>query len=478
VAHHAATAVEPPIRFGTSGWRGILGEDVRLDSLRALVRATSTWIRGQSSERRVLVGYDTRFASRRMAEISVRILQERGLEPLLASCVIPSPVLTHSIKRRKAAAGLMLTASHNPPEYHGLKVFDAFGGCIVDADARRIEILVADEDRGAAPALALPRTVDLAVGYRRRLLQLLDVDRLAASRLRVAYDAMHGAGSGVLDAVLTAAGVKVEVIRGEADPNFGGHAPDPVPERLRILIRRMKAARGPRLGLATDGDADRFGVVLPGGRVLTETEVIALLVDHLARTGRVRRGVVVSEGTGSLVEHVASHHGLAITRRPVGFKHLSQAFREGIADVAGEESGGFALAEMGHDKDGILAGCLLAEMACESRPTVAARLQDFEDRFGRSACGRRAIAWTQDLSHRLAALQASPPERVGSARIRQISHEGGLRLDLDDGFVMLRRSGTEPVLRVYAEAGGPRRLRRRLSDALGLLEGLPAADKS
>jgi phosphomannomutase len=475
VAEQMGMAHGAPIRFGTSGWRGILGEEVRLDSLRALVRATATWIGERSAESRVLVGYDTRFASRRMAEISARILLERGLRPVLSSAAIPSPVLTHAILRRKVAAGLMLTASHNPPEYHGLKVFDGSGGCIVDADARRIEALVADEDRGFEPDVRLPRPVDLASGYRRRLLALLDVERISRSHLRVAYDAMHGAGSGVLDAVLIEAGVNVEVIRGEVDPHFGGQAPDPIPERLHLLMRRMKSVRGPLLGLATDGDADRFGVVLPGGRVLTETEVIALLVDHLARTGRARKGVVVSEGTGSLVERVATHHGLDFARRPVGFKHLSEALREGVADVAGEESGGFAFDRMGRDKDGILAGCLLAEIACESRGDVVARLDEFEQRFGRSACGRRAVALTAALSEQLDSLLASPPEQVGGAPVRRATTEGGLRLELDDGFVILRRSGTEPALRLYAEAAGPRRLRRRLTDALALLEGAPGA---
>lgn len=460
------------IRFGTSGWRGILGEEVTFSALRLLVGATSRWYLEQASGTRILVGYDTRFASRRMARIAAAVLQREGLRPVLSTGSIATPVLSHAILRRRAAGGLMLTASHNPPEYHGMKVFGARGGSIVDRDARRIEALV--EGLPPAPETGVEESpcVDFAASYCGNLLALLDRGLLRRARLRVTYDAMHGAGAGLLDTVLRSAGVEVDVLRAAPDPRFGGQPPDPVPERLGELAARLRRQADCRLGLATDGDADRFGVVAPGGRILSQTQVLALLVDHLARTGRARKGVVITRGTGSLVEKVASHHGLRIERMPVGFKHLSVALQGGAADVAGEESGGFALARMGRDKDGILAGCLMGELVASQNGGLQERLAELEKRFGRLACGRRSIPASPVLTRAFDRLCLSPPERVGDAAVRGVSSEDGVYLALDDGFVMWRRSGTEPVLRIYAEAGGPRLLARRMEEALALLRRL------
>jgi phosphomannomutase len=457
------------IRFGTSGWRGVLGEDVDFAALRALTAATAHWLREQSPHRGVLLGYDTRFASARMAAIAAAALRAEGLAPSLARDVIPTPVLTHAIRRRRVAGGLMLTASHNPPEYHGLKVFGATGCGLADADARQIEARVGAVSPPAIHGTGAIRRADFVTGYRRALLSLLDCERIASARLRVVYDAMHGAGAGVLDAVLGEIGVRVSVLRGERDPNFGGQAPDPTPARLAGLAAKMTGKRAAHVGLATDGDADRFGVVLRGGRILSETEVIALLIDHLARSGRVRRGVAISHCTGSLVEKVAAENGLPVLRTPVGFKHLGEHLASGAADVAGEESGGFALARMGRDKDGILAGALMCEIAASQRGGVGACMDALELRHGRSACGRRALVRTPRLDRALDRLHAAPPDRVGDACVREVDSRDGLRLALDDGFVMLRRSGTEPVVRLYAEAGGPKRLAQRIRQVESLL---------
>jgi phosphomannomutase len=457
------------IRFGTSGWRGVLGEVVTFPRLRTLARATAGWLREQGESRRVLVGYDTRFASRAMAEETARVLAEEGFRPKLTSGPVPTPVLTHAIRRRRVAGGLMLTASHNPPEYHGLKVFGPDGGAIPDRAARAIESrLGRASSPGLGPATGVRRG-DLAESYVRDLGRLLDRERLAAARLHVVYDAMHGAGAGVLDRLLEDLGCRVTVLRGEPDPRFGGAAPDPVPARLGPLAARMVGRRGRALGLATDGDADRLAVVLPGGGMLHETEVLALLVDHLARTGRIRVGVAISWATGSLVERVAEDHGLRVERHPIGFKHLADELRQGTVDVAGEESGGFAWSRMGIDKDGMLGGALLCELAAGEPGGVARRLTGLRARFGRPACGRRALATTDALERGLVVLAAGPPSRVGDAPVRHVANHDGLHLRLDDGFVMWRRSGTEPVVRIYAEAPGRRRLERRLAAGERLL---------
>jgi phosphomannomutase len=241
-----------------------------------------------------------------------------------------------------------------------------------------------------------------------------------------------------------------------------------VPERLGLLSAEVRARRAARLGIATDGDADRFGAVDADGRPLSATEALALLVDHLARTGRVHRGVAISTATGTLVERVANSHGLEVRRHPIGFKHLSRALTAGEADVAGEESGGFAFAGFGRDKDGILAGCLLAELLAVARAPLHTRLAELVRQHGRSACGRTAFPANARAREALEALACAPPRRIDGAVVGEVSVGDGLRFGLDDGFLMLRLSGTEPVLRVYAEAPGPRLLRRRLAAGAAL----------
>ncbi|MBW2273353.1 MAG: phosphoglucomutase/phosphomannomutase family protein [Deltaproteobacteria bacterium] len=464
------------IRFGTSGWRGVLGEEITFPRLRIAVRACARWFARQGQGDRILVGFDGRFASERMARTACTVLSQEGLAPQLAGSRVPTPVVAEEILRRRAAGALVLTASHNPPEYHGMKVLGAWGGSLTLRDTRCVEELAAaavrrrgfDAAAGGAE-LWRGRGVDLVTPYRARLEGLLDLDALRRSKLLVVYDAMHGAGAGVLDEVLIQAGVAVELHRGQRDPTFGGVPPDPVAERLAQLARAVRGARGLRLGLATDGDADRLGVMDEGGRLLSSTQVLALLIDQLARRGRVRKGVAISIATGSLVEKVALDHGLPIQRTPVGFKYLSTLLVEGSADVAGEESGGFALGRFARDKDGILAGALLAEGVASGRKPLGARVAELEGRFGRSACGSRSLDARPALCEGLERLRSAPPGRVGDAKVREVDVTDGVHLRLDDGFVMLRASGTEPVIRVYGEARGPRLLTRLLDRGERLL---------
>ncbi|RIK96204.1 MAG: phosphoglucomutase, partial [Proteobacteria bacterium] len=252
-------------------------------------------------------------------------------------------------------------------------------------------------------------------------------------------------------------------------PRFGGRAPDPTPARLAELAHAVRAEAGRCIGLATDGDADRYAVLDGEGRALGESAALALLVDHLARTGRVRRGLAVSIATGTLVEQVAREHGLPVERHPIGFKHLSRALADGVADVAGEESGGFAWDPVARDKDGILACVLFAEMVALTGESPQQRLRALERRHGRRLCGRVAHAATPASRARLAALAAAPPNRVGRARVAHVDDRDGVRLGFDDGFLMLRASGTEGVLRVYAEAPDARSLARRFADGARLL---------
>lgn len=461
-----------PIRFGTSGWRGTLGDEVTDERLRAFVYGAASWLASRRAGSRVLVGFDGRFASERLASVAAQVLQARGLDAVLAAGVTPTPALARAIPRRRAVGGLMLTASHNPEHDHGVKLFGPRGDAVDTRAAARIE---------AAAALALERPprdaahrgrrvrVELAAAYTRDLVRATGEALRASSRVRVVYDAMHGAGAGVLDAALRAAGTRVELLRGEPDPRFGGGSPDPLPEQIGTLARRVRNGRGLRLGIATDGDADRVAAVDERGRVLADGELAALVLDHLARTGRVRRGVALTLAAGTLLERVAASHDLRTTRHPIGFKHLVGELRAGRAEFGVDESGGIAFAPFSLDKDGMFAGALLAESVGLRRMGLGAQLAALRAKHGDAVAGRSALSGTPGLREGLERLCAKPPGRVGACTVRGVDTRDGLRVELDDGFVMWRASGTEPLLRLYADAIGPRRLQARLAAAERLL---------
>jgi len=460
------------IRFGTSGWRGVLAEDFTFERARAVASAVARWVSRSGAKPRVVVAHDSRFLGERFAEAAAAVLAGAGVRPIRADGPVPTPVASFAVRRRRAACGIIFTASHNPPQYQGLKIVAPWGGGATEEITRDLERWAAEALAAGPPGEAEPpgSRVDLIGPYLDRLLECVDRAALRRSRMRLFYDAMHGVGAGVLDEALRRCGIAVEVRRGDLDPRFGGQAPDPGAPRLVGLSREVRRAKGLRLGLATDGDADRFSAIDADGRPLSETAALALLVDHLARTGRVRHAVAVSIATGSLVERVARSHGLAVHAFPIGFKHLSRALLENRADVAGEESGGFAWGPVARDKDGILAGCLLAEIVAVTRAPLGATLAALERRHGRSACGRIAVNTDARTLQGFAALQRAVPARVDATRVRACDETDGLRLTLDDGFLMFRRSGTEPALRIYAEAPGPRRLARRLRAGVALLE--------
>lgn len=459
-----------PIRFGTNGWRGTLADEITGPRVRALAAAVAEWLTA-SGGRRVWVAHDTRFLGPTLTATAAGVLSARGLAVTRVRSPIATPVVTHALGRGRADAALVFTASHNPAADHGVKVIDAGGASISPSGSRRLERLAARALRGAAIAAAPPprRWIDPRPAYLRSLRAQLDGDALRRGRVAVVYDAMHGAGAGLCDAALRDAGVRVESLRADADPRFGGSAPDLAPAHLLGLIQRVRAGGGRWLGLANDGDADRFAVVDRDGTVLTETEALALLVDHLARSGRALGGLAISLATGTLVEQVAREHGIAVERHPIGFKYLSGALRRGRASLAGEESGGFALGAHGIDKDGVLAACLIAELAALDPRPLGRRLRALERRYGVRTCGRTALAGDDARRARMESLRNGPPDRVDGQPVRSVDLRDGFRLELADGFVMLRDSGTEPLIRVYAEAPGRAALRRRLEAGRRLL---------
>ncbi|MDJ0786512.1 MAG: hypothetical protein QNK05_06860 [Myxococcota bacterium] len=465
------------VRFGTSGWRGILGEDFHFAGARAVALALVEQLDARGLPGPVVVAHDTRFLGAEIAGQCAGVLAGGGRTVLRGDGPVPTPVACHAVRTRRAAAGLIVTASHNPPAYQGLKVVAAGGGSAPLEMTRDLERRVASILLRRAPSAAdarppSRRPLGFTAAYLRDLRRRIDVDAISAARPHLVYDALHGVGSGPMQSLAAALGIPFTLLRGDPDPGFGGSAPDPSEVRLGDLAGRTRRTRGLRLGLATDGDADRFAALDASGAMLPESDAVALLVDHLARQGRLRRGVAISVATGSLVERVARAHGLAVERLPIGFKYLTEALDSGRADVAGEESGGFTWGAVSRDKDGLLAGTLLIEQVALSGRTLGHTLRDLHRAHGASASGRVAVArpaGARSLGPGLRALRSRLGKRLDGARVVGVDAVDGLRISLADGFVMLRASGTEPVARVYAEAPDRERLARRLRAGRRLL---------
>ncbi len=463
-----STGGRSPVRFGTSGFRGVLGEAFTFDRAAALVAGTAD-VLGAPRGSKVVVAYDTRFLGETFAQEASEILAAAGMVPIMGRGPTPTPAACSAV-RHGAAAGLIFTASHNPPEYQGLKVVGPDGGAASRGFTDRLERQVAKRlAKGAAPPRApWSRRTDLVTPYLKRMSRLVS---LPESLGPVVFDAMCGTGAGVVDRWFEEHGIPCGVIRGAADPTFGGRAPDPTAgdlSELRTQVLRQKA----RFGVATDGDADRFSLLDELGQRISESDAVALLVDHLARSGRIRHGVALSIATGTLPEAVARAHGLPVRRVGLGFKALTSELLAGRADVAGEESGGFAWAPLALDKDGIMAAALVAEcLASDPRP-LSERVRGLHSAHGEAVSGRGSVAMDPARRQVLRRLTSKPPKTLAGQEVIQVERGDGLHLRLGDGgFLMWRASGTEPLLRIYAEAPSPKALAARLRLGRACLEG-------
>lgn len=440
------------IRFGTSGWRGIIARDFTWDRVDRILDAIAVHLlrEGRSS---IVVGGDCRFLSPELATSAAARLSGMGFQVFLADRPTPTPVLSHACRSLGAGGVVNFTASHNPPLYNGIKFSPWHGGPADSSVTTSLERLI--EAGAAAPqAPGSVEVIDFVAGYMRTLMGFLDPRVFRDSGLRVVYDAFSGTGAGILDRILVDLGAAVRVIHGLRDPLFAGREhPEPSAEGTADLSAEVLRS-GASLGVATDGDADRFGIVDENGVFVSPHDFLPLLLDYLAGEKGMTGLVVRSVTTGSLLDRVASACGLDIEVTPVGFKYLGAMMLSTDVLLAGEESGGLSI--LGHvpEKDGILACLLAAEMVCARGKGLAAQLEDLWAVHGRSCISRRDVPLDDDLRKRLVErFFDSTPSEVDGMRVDRVDRTDGVRLLLEGGpWVLLRLSGTEPLARIYAEA--------------------------
>jgi len=442
------------IRFGTSGWRAVISDEFTFANVRRVTRAVAAVV-GQETGKpaRLAVGYDTRFLSERFAAEAARALAEAGGPAYLSGEPLPTPVLAFAITHLGLDGGLNVTASHNPPEYNGLKFSTALGAPAPAEITDRIEAglsgVSADPvlDRHAEILGLAPREA-----YFSRLEELVDVAALRSRPLRIGFDGRFGTSRGWLDRFLEEHGVDVVRVNDHRDPLFGGGTPECSGANLDRLKEAVTTA-GLDLGLATDGDGDRFGVVDSDGHEMPANLILALLADDLLRTRAWPGGIGRTVATTHLLDRIANLHGRELYETPVGFKHFQALLEERAIFMGGEESAGFSVAGHVPEKDGILAGLLLAELVARRGPGLGAHLRGLFAEIGPLYSHRRDRRFNADARDVLASRLQAVPTSLAGQRVQRTVNIDGTKWIRDDGaWLMVRLSGTEPVVRLYAEA--------------------------
>ena len=460
----ATPQIASPIKFGTSGWRGIIADDFTFANVRLAVRAIAEHLTDKKRHPTVLVGYDTRFYSEEFSALAVSILQAHGIHTLLCETFTPTPAIAYEIQRRKLDGGINFTASHNPAQYHGLKFSSSDAGPALPEVTKDIEARVARilAKEGASASSASHDThgkkytgekVNLKADYLKRLNELVRFDVIQKSKLKVVTDALYGAGAGYLDKALADHGVTVTARRTERDCLFGGGGPDVDEKNLAPLGKAVKESSA-MVGLATDGDADRFGIVDADGTWLQPNLILALVYDYLVETRGWKMPAARSVATTQMVDAAAKSRGQTTYQTPVGFKYIGQLIREDKIALGGEESAGLTIRGHVPEKDGILACLLVAEMTAVRRASIGEQVQAMFKKLGREFHPvRENLHLTDEQKANAIKKSAVDASTLLGRKVVSVDRTDGAKFVFGDGsWMLLRLSGTEPLLRLYVEA--------------------------
>jgi len=447
------------IRFGTSGWRGVMGEEFTFHNVRVVVQAIANHLRRGRGDGpiAVVVGYDTRFLSDRYALEAAKLLARNRIQVLLADRDAPSQALACQVIKRKCQGGINFTASFNPPRYNGLK-FNVETGApalpeVTDAIEEEVRRLMPGFSSRTAHTLdeSVSR-IDLQADYLADLQGKIDFGLIRKAGLRIAVDLLYGTSREYLDEILEENGIGVEGIHGYVDPYFGGVSPSCTEENLAELKAHV-IQTGCQLGLATDADGDRFGIIDEKGGFVHPNIILALLLGYLIRGKSWRGGVARSITTTHLIDRIARRYDLPLTKTKVGFKYMADLFLRGRIMFGGEESACIAVKDHLPEKDGIFAGLLVAEMIAAAGRSLGSLREDLFKDYGEMTSGQRTLPLTPERVKRLKALVQNPPSKLGRRKVVAAETIDGIKLDFeDDRWIVLRVSGTEPLIRCYAEA--------------------------
>ena len=440
------------IKFGTDGWRGVISDDFTFANVRRVGQAVSDLYNGRSGGRKVsiAIGYDYRFLSDKYARIMAEVFSNNGIDVVLSDQAVPTPTLSFAVKQLGMSAGIMITASHNPGEYNGIKIKTAEGGAAGADITGEVEKLLDDPAAHVDRPAGKIRTVDMTKDYVRFLRSYVDLKKIKNAKYRVLVDPMHGSGRDFLTRVLKGTAIKLEFTRLDHNPSFEGLRPEPIPENLQDTLAKIKKGKYD-LCLVLDGDADRIAAVTGDGEFISPQKILGLLMLHLNQDRKMSGGVVKTLCGTNLIEKVAKDLGMKMYETPVGFKYISELMVKENILVGGEEAGGMGFKDYVPERDGSLAGLLLLEMMVMRKKTFTQVLKDMEKKYGRYYYLRDFV--------KLAALGSFTMDSVKAVKnvcgkdVVKVDSTDGVKLMLSDGsWLMLRASGTEPMVRIYAES--------------------------
>lgn len=470
-----------PIRFGTAGWRAVIAKDFTFGNVRIVAQAIADYLRSEKlHHRQLIVGYDSRFLSEDFARAVTEVLTGNSIQVILCDRDSPTPAIALEILKIKAAGSVNITASHNPPEYSGIKFSTAWGGPALPEVTRFIEERCAlhMSDGKNLPRLSLNdgRKKKLVVdfdpkpSYIKQIHKLIDFKALKRAKLSCVCDLQYGTARDYLDTLLEDAGCKVTTLHNYRDVLFGGHAPDPSQENLTELISTMKKQKSD-IGLSTDGDADRFGIIDSDGTFLTPNEILPLVLDHIVRTRNWQGIVARSVMTSHFLDAVAKMHNIEVRETPVGFKYIAEIMLKENFILGGEESGGLTIKGHIPEKDGILACLLLAEVRAVSKKPLRQCLLELQKKVGSFLTHRLNFHLMPEKMNALKEkLSARPPTSLGDFTVRRIVDLDGFKFIMkDQSWLGIRLSGTEPVIRLYAESDSQKKLNQLVSHGKALI---------
>jgi alpha-D-glucose phosphate-specific phosphoglucomutase len=443
------------IKFGTSGWRAIVADEFTVANIRLAVAGIAAYVKTQPEPHRVLVGRDPRFLGESFVAEAARVLAAAGVTPIVIPAPAPTPAIAYAVRALETSGAINFTASHNPPEYNGIKFSTPDGAPALPEVTKQIEAAIAKLNDGfdfAAPAEGNFDTTDVKPAFLKRIAELVDLKAIAKSGIKVVYDPFWGAGRGYSSDLLREAGVPVEVVHDYRDVLFGGHAPEPSDALLGDAKAKMKEI-GASLGIATDGDADRFGVVDSDGTFIQPNYVIALLFDYLVETRGWKNGVAKSVATTNLVNALADYHHVPLYETPVGFKYIGELINQDKIAIGGEESAGLTIRGHVPEKDGVLAGLLVAEMVANRGKSLGVQLKELFAKVGSFYPVRENFRLTPVAKIAFTEKLMVDPTELSGRKVKSVVRTDGLKLIFEDGsWVCYRLSGTEPVVRAYSEA--------------------------
>jgi phosphoglucomutase len=444
------------IKFGTSGWRAVMAEDFTFANVRRAIIGIARYVASVKPKgAAVIVGRDPRFLGESLVTLATDILSAHGVTPRIIPDPAPTPAISWAVIRTKSDGAINFTASHNPPEYNGIKFSTPDGAPALPEVTQKIEAEIAslgDVAPAPSPASAKKEELNVAADYLARLNEIVDVAAIKQAGLRVCFDPLWGAARGYPDQLLRRAGVDVVTVHDHRDVLFGGHAPEPDDHLLSDLRAAMKRSRAD-IGISTDGDADRFGILDGDGTFMSPNYIIALLFDYLVETRGWRNGVAKSVATTNLINALADHHKVRLYETPVGFKYIGELIDQDKIAIGGEESAGLSIRHHVPEKDGVLAGLLCCEMVARRGRALGEQLNDLFVKVGSFYPRRENFRLTPEVKAKFTSKVREDPGELGGRRVRQVVRTDGLKLIFDDGsWVCYRLSGTEPVVRVYSEA--------------------------